>query len=75
MIGAGNGDGKGHPVDIVIIKRANNGYKVTNLIVDGINMASMQHSDVVSVIQRHSGHMPALLVALREKNASNGILR
>jgi phospholipid transport system substrate-binding protein len=53
----------------------NNGYKVTNLIVDGINMASMQHSDVVSVIQRNSGHMPALLVALREKNASNGILR
>jgi phospholipid transport system substrate-binding protein len=53
----------------------NNGYKVTNLIVNGINMASMQRSDVVSVIQRNSGYMPALLVALREKNASNGILR
>jgi phospholipid transport system substrate-binding protein len=53
----------------------NNGYKVTNLIVNGINMASMQRSDVVSVIQRNSGQMPALLVALREKNASNGILR
>jgi phospholipid transport system substrate-binding protein len=53
----------------------NNGYKVTNLIVNGINMASMQHSDVASVIQRNSGYMPALLVALREKNASNGILR
>ena len=53
----------------------NNGYKVTNLFVSGINMASMQHSDVVSVIQRNSGQMQALLVALREKNASNGILR
>ena len=53
----------------------NSGYKVTNLIVNGINMASMQRSDVVSVIQRNSGYMPALLVALREKNASNGILR
>ena len=53
----------------------NNGYKVTNLIVNGINMASMQHSDLVSVIQRNNGHVPALLAALREKNASNGIVR
>jgi len=53
----------------------NNGYKVTNLFVSGINMASMQHSEVVSVIQRNSGQMQALLVALREKNASNGIIR
>jgi hypothetical protein len=48
---------------------------VTNVIVNGIDMASMQHSDVVSVIQRNSGYMPALLVVLRDKNASNGILR
>ncbi len=53
----------------------NYGYKVTDVIVNGISMASAQHSDLVSVIQRNSGHMPALLVALREKNASNGILR
>ena len=52
-----------------------NGYKVTNLFVGGIDMASMQRSDLVSVVQRNSGHMQALLVALREKNASNGILR
>ena len=52
-----------------------NGYKVTNLFVGGIDMASMQRSDLVSVIQRNSGQMQALLVALREKNASNGILR
>jgi phospholipid transport system substrate-binding protein len=53
----------------------NNGYKVTNLIVSGINMASMQRSDLVSVIQRNSGQVQALLAALREKNASNGIFR
>ena len=52
----------------------NDGYKVTDMIVNGISMASAQHSDLVSVIQRNNGHMPALLVALREKNASNGIL-
>lgn len=53
----------------------NYGYKVTDLIVNGISMASAQHSDLVSVIQRNNGHLPALLVAMREKNASNGILR
>ena len=53
----------------------NRGYKVTDVIVNGISMASAQHSDLVSVIQRNSGHLPALLVAMREMNASNGILR
>jgi hypothetical protein len=43
--------------------------------VGGINMASLQHSEMVSVIQRNSGQMQALLAVLREKNASNGILR
>src|SRR5271166_2417599 len=50
----------------------NHGYKVIDLIVNGISMASTQHSDLVSVIQRNNGHVPALLVALREKNAGNG---
>ncbi len=53
----------------------NRGYKVTDIIVNGISMASAQHSDLVSVIQRNNGNMSALLVALREKNASNGIIR
>ena len=53
----------------------NHGYKVTDVIVNGISTASTQHSDLVSFMQRNSGHVPALLVALREKNASNGILR
>ena len=51
------------------------GDKVTDVIVNGISTASTQHSDLVSVIQRHNGQMPSLLVALREKNASNRILR
>jgi phospholipid transport system substrate-binding protein len=54
---------------------SNNDYKVNNLFVSGIDMASMQRSDLVSVVQRNSGRVQALLVALREKNASNGVLR
>ena len=53
----------------------NDGYKVTDIIINGISMASAQHSDLVSVIQRNSGQLSALLIALREKNASNGIIR
>jgi ABC-type transporter MlaC component len=48
---------------------------MTDLIVNGISMASTQHSDVVSVIQRNNGHVPALLVAMREKSAGNGVVR
>jgi phospholipid transport system substrate-binding protein len=57
------------------INPTNRGYKVTNVIVSGISMARMQHSDLVSVIQRNSGLVQALLAALREKNASSGIQR
>jgi phospholipid transport system substrate-binding protein len=53
----------------------NYGYKVTDVIVNGISMASAQHSDLVSVIQRNNGRLPALLVAMRVKNASNGVVR
>jgi phospholipid transport system substrate-binding protein len=57
------------------LKPTGSGYKVINVIADGINMARIQRSDLVSVVQRNGGHVQALLVALREKNASNGILR
>ena len=57
------------------LNRTNHGYKVTDVIVNRISMASTQHSDLVSVIQRNNGHVPALLVAMREKNAGNGIVR
>jgi phospholipid transport system substrate-binding protein len=57
------------------LNSTNDGYKVTDVIVNGISMASAQHSDLVSVIQRNNGHVSALLVALREKNASNGVVR
>ena len=53
----------------------NHGYKVTDVIVNGISTASTQHSDLVSVIQRNSGHVQSLLIAMRKKNVSNGVLR
>jgi ABC-type transporter MlaC component len=51
------------------------GYKVTDVIVSGIDMAKLQRSDMISVIQHNSGQMQPLLAVLRDKNASNGITR
>jgi ABC-type transporter MlaC component len=48
---------------------------VTDLIINGISMATAQHSDLVSVIQRNSGQPSALLIVLCEKNASNGMIQ
>ena len=45
----------------------NHGYKVTDVIVNGISTASKQHADLVSVIQRNNGHVQSLLIAMREK--------
>jgi phospholipid transport system substrate-binding protein len=57
------------------LKLTNHGYKVTDVIVNSISTATTQHSDLISFIQRHNGDVPSFLIALREKNASNGFLR
>src|SRR5689334_16874308 len=50
------------------LSSTNHGYKVTDVTVDGISMASRQHSELISVLQRNGGQMSALLVAMRDKN-------
>jgi phospholipid transport system substrate-binding protein len=62
-------------LDWQLINSANYGYKVIDVTVDGISMASRQHSELISVLQRNGGQMSALLVAMRDKNASNGVVR
>jgi phospholipid transport system substrate-binding protein len=57
------------------LNSTNHGYKVIDVIVNGISTAGTQHSDLVSVIQRNNGHVQSLLIAMREKNVSNGIVR
>ena len=62
-------------LDWQLINSTNYGYKVIDVTVDGISMASRQHSELISVLQRNGGQMSALLVAMRDKNASNGAVR
>ena len=57
------------------LNSTNHGYKITDVIVNGISTAGTQHADLVSVIQRNSGHVEPLLIAMREKNVSNGVNR
>jgi ABC-type transporter MlaC component len=57
------------------LNSTNHGYKVMDVTVAGISMASRQHSELFSVLQRNGGQMSALLVAMRDKNASNGVTR
>ena len=69
-------NGGGAPIRIDWrLNPTDHGYRVTDVIVNGISTASTQHADLVSVIQRHNGNLPFLLVALREKKVSNGIVR
>ena len=57
------------------LNSTNHGYKITDVIVNGISTAGTQHADLVSVMQRNSGYVEPLLIAMREKNVSNGVNR
>jgi phospholipid transport system substrate-binding protein len=46
------------------------GYKITDVIVEGISMAVTQRSEFASVIRRHGGQVQGLLTLLRQKTAN-----
>lgn len=49
------------------VRNRGGGYKVVDVIVEGVSMALTQRSDFSSVVQRGGGDMEALLAHLREK--------
>jgi len=49
----------------------NNGYKITDVSVEGVSMALTQRQEFASVIQRNGGQLDALLKLLREKTAQS----
>ena len=46
------------------------GYKISDVIVEGVSMAVTQRSEFASVIQRHGGQVQGLLDLMRQKTAS-----
>jgi phospholipid transport system substrate-binding protein len=48
------------------------GFKIADVVVDGISMAVTQRQEFASVIQRHGGQVGGLLMLMREKTAGAG---
>lgn len=49
------------------VRERDGGYRVVDVIVEGVSMALTQRSDFSSVVQRGGGDMEALLAHLRER--------
>lgn len=58
-------------VDWRLVEEAG-GYKIADVIVDGVSMAITQRSEFADEIQRGGGQLPALVAILREQTASAG---
>jgi phospholipid transport system substrate-binding protein len=48
----------------------NHGYKINDVIVEGVSMAVTQRSEFASIIQRNGGQVHDLIAMMREKTAS-----
>jgi len=51
------------------------GYKITDVVVEGVSMAVTQRQEFASVIQRNGGQVDALLKLLREKTGRSSEAR
>jgi phospholipid transport system substrate-binding protein len=52
--------------------RYDDGYKVSDVIINGISMAATQRQEFAAVIQRAGGQVEGLLAALRDKVGAGG---
>jgi phospholipid transport system substrate-binding protein len=51
----------------VRMRRENEGFKIFDVVIEGISMSVTQRDDFAAVIQRNGGKVEGLLVSLREK--------
>lgn len=54
------------------VNRTAKGFKITDVVVEGVSMAVTQRQEFASVIQRNGGQIDALLNLLREKTGQGG---
>lgn len=52
------------------VRPADNSFLILDVTVDGVSMMVTQRDDYAALLQRAGGRIPALLVAMREKNIS-----
>jgi phospholipid transport system substrate-binding protein len=53
------------------VAKVDGGFKITDVIVEGVSMAVTQRQEFSSVIQRNGGQIDALLKLLREKTGAS----
>ena len=52
------------------VSRTDRGYRINDVVVEGVSMAITQRQEFASVIQRNGGQIDALLKLLREKTGA-----
>ncbi len=62
---------KGPPIRVNWRVRNVNGYRIVDVVVEGISMGITQREEFAAVIRSHSGKVEGLLAALRKKTGKN----
>jgi phospholipid transport system substrate-binding protein len=57
-------------IDWHLVTDGGGGYKINDVIVEGISMSVTQRSEFASVVQRNGGQVGSLIAMMREKTAS-----
>lgn len=62
---------KGPPIRVIWRVRSSNGYRIVDVVVEGISMGITQRAEFAAVIRNNGGKVEGLLAALRKKTARN----
>lgn len=62
---------KGPPIRVNWRVRSNNGYRIVDVVVEGISMGITQRAEFAAVMRSNGGKVEGLLAALRRKTARN----
>jgi ABC-type transporter MlaC component len=70
--GAGRRDPSAQPIKVDWRRSTlNGGYKITDLIIDGLSMAATGRSQLEGVVERNGGRPQAILAVMRQQIASS----
>jgi phospholipid transport system substrate-binding protein len=70
--GAGRRDPSAQPIKVDWrLSTLNGGYKITDLIIDGLSMAATGRSQLEGVVERNGGRPQAILAVMRQEIASS----
>ncbi len=62
---------KGPPIRVSWRVRSSNGYRIVDVVVEGVSMGVTQRAEFAAVLRNNGGKIKGLLAALRRKTARN----